>query len=341
MGFLWPASLWLLLVVPVLALLYVLAQRRRQRYALRYASLSLVKEALGRGPGVRRHIPPALFLLALGFMGLALARPVSVVTVPAQEGTVILALDVSGSMQADDLKPNRMEAAKEAAKLFVEKQSADLKIGVVSFSGDASVVQSPSRDKDLVTAAIGRLRPQRATAIGKGILTSLDAIFEDSEEVPPSVQAMTRLNEGAGASPSPSPLPKGTRGAPATIVLLSDGQNNQFPPPIAIIDEAINRGIRVYTIGLGSPEGTILRIQGRSIRTRLDEATLKQIAQLTDADYFNASNEQDLRRVYENLVTQLVFRQEKTEITALFTAAAAVVSIVAGALSLFWFNRLP
>ncbi|MDP9264569.1 MAG: VWA domain-containing protein [Chloroflexota bacterium] len=341
MSFLWPTSLWLLLVVPAIAVLYVLAQRRRQRYALRYASLSLVKEALGRGPGIRRHIPPALFLLALAFMAVALARPVSVVTVPAQEGTVILALDVSGSMQADDLKPNRLEAAKEAAKVFVRRQGTDLKIGVVSFSGDASVVQSPSTDKDLVIAAINRLRPQRATAIGKGILTSLDAIFEDSEEVPPSVQVMTRLAEGAGASPSPSPLPKGTRGAPATIVLLSDGQNNQFPPPLAVIDEAINRGIRVYTIGLGSPEGTILRIQGRSIRTRLDEATLRQIAQLTDADYFNASNEQDLRRVYENLVTQLVFRPEKTEITALFTGAAAILSLVAGALSLLWFNRLP
>ncbi|TME75500.1 MAG: VWA domain-containing protein, partial [Chloroflexi bacterium] len=179
MTFLFPPGLWLTLVVPILVGLYIWAQRRRQKYALRYASLSLVKEAMGRGPGVRRHIPPALFLAAMFFMTAALARPVMVVTAPAQEGTVILAIDVSGSMQAEDLKPNRMEAAKEAAKAFVTRQGEDVSIGIVSFSGDASLVQSPTTDKDLVIKAIDRLRPQRATAIGRGILTSLDAIFEN------------------------------------------------------------------------------------------------------------------------------------------------------------------
>src|SRR5947207_2542918 len=245
MNFIWPSALLLLVVVAGLAVLYVLAQRRRNRYALRYANLSLVREAIGKGPGWRRHVPPALFILALAFMAIAVARPQAVVAVPSQEGTVILAIDVSGSMLAEDMKPNRMEAAKAAARAFVEKQSESVKIGVVSFSGDASIVQSPTTDKTLVIAAINRLRPQRATAIG------------------------------------------------------------------------------------------------RAVRTALDEATLKKIAEVTDAQYFNANTEADLRTVYENLTTQLVVRNEKTELTAYATLAAAILAVFAGAFSLLWFNRLP
>jgi Ca-activated chloride channel family protein len=341
MNFLFPLGLWLTLIVPILIALYIWAQRRRQKYALRYASLSLVKEALGRGPGIRRHIPPALFLASLLFMTVAVARPVTVVSMPVQEGVVILAIDVSGSMQAEDLKPNRIEAAKEAAKAFVARQGEDVSVGIVSFAGDASLVQSPTTDHDLVIKAIDRLRTQRATAIGRGILTSLDAIFENDEEIPPSVAALQRLEQTGGQGPMPTAPPGGTLNAPATIILLSDGQNNQFPAPLQIIGEAISRGIRVYTVGVGSAEGTILRLQGRQIRTRLDEATLKQIAELTEAEYYNASNSADLREVYEKLSTQLVLREQKTEVTSYLTAIAAVLSILAGAFSLLWFNRLP
>jgi Ca-activated chloride channel family protein len=339
MNFLWPGNLLLILVVPALIAAYIWAQRRRQKYALRYASLSLVREALGKGPGRKRHIPPALFLIALFFMALGTARPETVVIVPVQEGTVILAIDVSGSMLAEDLKPNRMEAAKDAAKLFVAKQGVDVKLGVVAFSGDAQIVQTPTKDHDLVVAAINRLRPQRATAIGRGMLASLDAIFEDSEETAPSVLALRRL-AGEPTGPTPPPVPVGADHT-ATIVLLSDGQNNQFPAPQQVIEDAASRGIRVYTVGLGSADGTVVRIQGRSVRTRLDEATLKAIAEGTEGQYFNASNERDLRAVYENLSTQLVFRQQKTEVTAILTAIAAVFSMIAAALSLFWFNRIP
>jgi Ca-activated chloride channel family protein len=339
MNFLWPGNLFLVLLVPALIAAYVWAQRRRQKYALRYASLSLVREALGKGPGRKRHIPPALFLIALLFMALGTARPETVVIVPVQEGTVILAIDVSGSMLAEDLKPNRMEAAKDAAKLFVAKQGPDVKMGVVAFSGDAQIVQTPTKDKDMVIAAINRLRPQRATAIGRGMLASLDAIFLDSEETPPSVIALHRL-AGEPTGPTPPPVPMGADHT-ATVVLLSDGQNNQFPAPQQVIEDAANRGIRVFTVGVGSADGTVVRIQGRSVRTRLDEATLKQIADQTGGQYFNASNEKDLRAVYENLSTQLVFRQQRTEVTAILTAIAALFSMIAAALSLFWFNRIP
>lgn len=343
MQFIWPTALWALLIVPLLAALYVLAQRRRRRYALRYASLTLVRDALGKGPGLRRHIPAALFLLALTAMLIGLARPQSVVTLPSEEGTVILAIDVSGSMQADDVKPNRMEAAKSAAITFVEKQSAKARIGVVSFTDNAAIVQAPTADKEAVKAAISRLRPQRGTAIGRGILTALEAIFENSDlDVPaaPAQPASGQRVSPAPATPRATPVPAGYF-APATIILLTDGENNVFPPPLSVVQEAIDRGIRVYTIGLGSPEGTILRIQGRQIRTRLDEATLKQVAELTRAEYYLASDEAELQKVYENLTTTLVLRSEKTEVTFALTALAALLSLLAGALSLAWFQRLP
>ncbi|TME62998.1 MAG: VWA domain-containing protein, partial [Chloroflexi bacterium] len=334
MNFIWPSALLLLVVVAGLAVLYVLAQRRRNRYALRYANLSLVREAIGKGPGWRRHVPPALFILALAFMAIAVARPQAVVAVPSQEGTVILAIDVSGSMLAEDMKPNRMEAAKAAARAFVDKQSESVKIGVVSFSGDASIVQSPTTDKTLVIAAINRLRPQRATAIGRAILVSLDAIAESQgseADLPSSILQQPGQPDGS-ATPRPSatiPAYLAGQHAAASIVLLSDGQNNQFPAPLDIVDQASSRGVRIYTIGVGSAAGAIVRLQGRAVRTALDETTLKKIAEITDGQYFNANTEADLRAVYENLTTELVVRNEKTELTAYATLAAAVLAVFA------------
>jgi len=340
MSFLW--SLFFLIAVPVLLGLYIWSQRRRRKYALRYASLSLVKEALGRGPGIRRHIPPALYLLSVAFMLFALARPITVVKVPSEEGTVILAIDVSMSMRATDIKPDRITAAKEAAKAFVEKQGDSVKIGVVSFASDASIVQAPTLDHDLVLAAIDRLRLQRATAIGRAVLTSLDAIWEaeGSEGDQPSAVLTQPQNPNAPQTPAKTAVP-GAAKASASIILLTDGQNNQFPPPLAILDQAISRGIRVYTVGVGTPAGAVLSLEGRNIRTALDETTLKQIAEDTDAQYFLATSDADLKKVYENLSTELVLRTQKTEVTALFTLVAAVFSIAASALSLLWFNRLP
>ena len=334
MQFLWPFMLWLLLLVPVLIVLYMLAQRRRQRYALRYASLSLVKEALGRGPGLRRHIPPALFIAGVAVMLFALARPATVVTLPAQEGTVILTLDVSGSMRAQDLKPDRLEAAKAAARSFVEKQPPGVKIGVVSFSDNAFLVQAPTNDKVAIQAAINRLTPQRGTAIGSALLTSLDAIFEDANAeggAPVSSEEPT---------PTPTPLPQGVY-EPAIVVLLTDGESNRGPRPLDVVNQLAARGIRVYTVGVGTTQGTVLSTGGRSMRVRLDEDTLKAVAEATNGTYYNASTEKDLKAIYDNLSTHLVFTKQQTEITAGFTGLAVALSLVAGILSLLWFNRLP
>ncbi|MBI2908931.1 MAG: VWA domain-containing protein [Chloroflexi bacterium] len=339
MSFLWTDMLWALLLLPALVIAYVLAQRRRKKYALRYSNLSLVKEALGRGPGVRRHIPAALFLLGLAIALFGLARPVATVMLPSQQGTVILTLDVSGSMRADDLKPNRLEAAKAAAISFVEHQPRNIRIGVVSFSGDAAIVQAPTTDREAVFAAIGRLTPQRATAVGSGILTSLDAIFEEPSARPTPFSRRDPLRLSA-PTPTPTPVARGAFAA-AVIVLLSDGQSNAGPRPLQAATQAANRGVRVYTVGVGNPQGTVLRFDGRSMRVRLDEETLKRIADETDASYVRADSETDLRQIYENLSTQLVFKPEQTELTVGFTGLATVFLLLSGTLSLLWFNHLP
>lgn len=340
MEFLWVKMLYLLLLLPVLVAAYFLAQRRRKKYSLRYASLSLVREALGKGPGFRRHIPPIMFLIGLTAMIVALARPAATVMLPSQQGTIILTIDVSGSMRADDLKPNRLEAAKSAARTFVEKQPPNVRIGIVSFSESAAIVQAPTTDREAVVSAISRLVPQRATAIGRGILTSLDAIFEDPGAKPTPTPSSRDPLQLAEPKPSPKPLSRGTF-APAIVILLSDGQSNSGPLPLEAAEQATNRGVRVYTVGVGNPDGTVLRFDGRSIRVRLDEETLKRVADKTDASYFRADSETDLRDIYGDLGTQLVFKSEKTELTAWFTGAAAIFVLIAGALSLLWFNRLP
>ncbi|MCC7163066.1 MAG: VWA domain-containing protein [Anaerolineae bacterium] len=342
MTFLWPFMLTLLLLIPALIIVYILLQRRRQKYALRYASLSLVKEALGRGPGWRRHVPAAIFLMALTAMIFALARPEMETLVPSAEGTIILTVDVSGSMTATDLQPNRMEAAKAAARAFVEKQPETVQVGIVSFSDNAFVVQPPTDDKDALLSAINRLNYQRGTAIGRGLVASLEAIAEKNGE-PSEINLNPdedQSNNNNNAAPQPTPMPKGQY-QNAIIVLLTDGENNQWPEPVEIAQIAADRGIRVYTVGIGSEEGAIVRIQGRAIRTRLDEQTLRTIAEMTDGIYYNAQTETDLVKVYETLSTNLVLKTDTTEVTAYVTAIAAVLSLLAGFLSLMWFNRLP
>ncbi len=250
MSFIWAQFLWLLLLVPVLIGVYILMQRRRQKYALRYASLSLVKEAIGRGPGKRRHIPPLLFLVGIAVMCVGVARPAATIMLPSQQGTVVLTMDVSGSMRADDIKPSRLEAAKAAARTFVEEQPQNVHIGVVSFSDNPAVVQAPTTDHQAVLAAINRLTPQRGTGIGRGILASLDAIFEKpgATPIPPSRDQFSR----AQPTPTFTPVPHGTY-APAVIILLSDGQNNVAPAPLDVVGQAVDRGVRIYTVGVGSP----------------------------------------------------------------------------------------
>jgi Ca-activated chloride channel family protein len=277
-------------------------------------------------------------LAGIAIMIVALARPAATIMTPSQQGTVILTFDVSGSMRADDVKPNRLEAAKTAARAFVEKQSRHVRIGVVSFSDNASLVQSPTSDREAVLAAINRLQPQRRTAIGSGILTSLDAIFEGTEPKPAPGQPPSL--ELAPPKPEPTPMTPGSYDS-AVIIMLSDGVSNTGTPPLEAVKQAADRGVRVYTVGLGSIEGTVLRLQGFGMRVRLDEETLKQVALRSAANYFKAESENDLLHIYENLSTRLVFKPQQTELTAGFTGLAALFILAAAVISMLWFNRLP
>jgi Ca-activated chloride channel homolog len=351
MSFQWPSLLWLLFLAPVLVAVYLWAQRRKQKYAVRYASLLVVKDALGRGPGWRRHIPAVLFLLGLIVMTFGLARPQASVVLPSNRGTVILALDISGSMRARDILPSRIEAAKEAAREFIAKQPRNVRIGIVAFSATSALVQPPTTTRGDMLAAIDRLRLQRGTAIGAGILTSLDAIFEDAKNNPNgSADQGAGQNGGAQTSPdqplspvsqdpaAPDPVAPGSYTS-AVVVLLTDGQSNTGPDPLEAANQAANRGVRIFTVGIGSVRGDIVGVEGRSFRVGLDENGLKKIAQITAAQYFRAENERDLVGIYRTLSSRLMVEKDMTEITALVAAAAMVVLLAAGMLSLLWFNR--
>ncbi len=361
MQFLAPSALWLLLLVPLLLAGYILAQRRRTQFALRYSSLSILRDAAGKGPGVRRHIPPALFLLGCGVLIFALARPYTLLTLLSSQSTIILTIDISGSMRAQDLKPSRIDAAKSAAVDFVKRQGPDTRIGVVSFSNSAALVQEPTTDHDMVITAITHLNTQRATAIGSGVLTSLNAIAEAlGQDIPPlSEPPLAVPDRRPGAPPVPIPRPATTpvpRGvyASAIIVLLTDGQNTTGPSPLDAAQIASDRGVRVFTIGIGTPDGAVLGpggaggfggqgggFGGGGFRATLDEVTLRRIAKLTDAKYYYAATETDLRDIYDALDTTIVSKPQQIEATALTMAGGAALFLLGGVLSLFWFNRLP
>jgi Ca-activated chloride channel family protein len=334
MTFIWLPMLGCLLLVPLFVVVYIRMQQRRRRLVARYGHPGLVHEGAGRRLGVRRHIPSALFLVALTILIVALARPQTVVSLPRLEGTIILAFDVSRSMAADDLKPTRLQAAKTAARAFVQRQPSTVQIGVVSFSEGGVALQAPTNDQEAVLAAINRLTLQSGTSLARGIEASLKAIAAATNH---SSRTLVRTQTPA---PTPTPVPKGTYTS-AAIVLLTDGENTQSPDPLAAAQTAVDRGVRIYTVGIGSTAGATLHIDGFTVRSRLDEQTLRQIAQLTDGAYYNAASAGDLRTIYATLDPQLVIKPQKTEVTSLFAGAGILVLMIGGTLSLLWLGRLP
>jgi Ca-activated chloride channel family protein len=327
--------LWCLLLVPLFVVSYLLMQRRRRRITASYGSLGIVRGPSGKAPGFSRHVPSTLFLAGLAILTFTLARPQAVVSLPRVEGTVILAFDVSGSMAATDFKPTRMDAAKAAAQDFIQHQPPGVVIGTVAFSDSGFAVQPPTNDRDALLASIKRLSPQNGTSVAHGIEASLNTIATNNQQAP-----LTYSNILPTLEPTPTPLPKGTYTS-AVIVLLSDGENNESPDPLAEAQVAADRGVRIYTVGIGSAAGTNVHVNGFTVHTQLDEATLQQIAKISGGTYYNAQNEQDLLKIYDNLGSSLVVKPEKTEITSLFAGASILVLLIGGVLSLTWFSRLP
>jgi Ca-activated chloride channel family protein len=348
MHFLWPQQLWLLLLLPLLVLLYLLLLRRKKKLAVRYASLAIVKEALGRGPGLRRHIPPVLFLLALAAMLLAAARPVATITLPSTQQTIILAMDVSGSMRATDVQPNRLVAAQNAAKSFLGDLPRDVKVGIVAFAGSAQVAQLATVNREDLITAIDRFQLQRGTATGNAIVMSLATLFPDDGHIDLQLMQNNRDRMRGTAIDAEkkekekkpfTPVPPGSYTS-AAIIMLTDGQRTTGVDPLEAAKLAAERGIRVYTVGIGTVDGETIGFEGWSMRVRLDEETLKQIANKTSAEYFYAGSAQDLKKVYETLSTRLTVERKETEVSGLLALLAAALAVVSAGLSVLWFNRI-
>jgi Ca-activated chloride channel family protein len=333
MSFIWPQMLAAILLIPAGWLLFIWIDRRRRRKLATYGGARSEPSRTGR---LGRRISALLVIGGLVVLAIGLARPQAVVSLPREQGTVILAFDVSASMGATDLQPTRIAAAKAAAKQFVARQPSTIAVGVVAFSDSGVSVQAPSTDQGEVLAAIDRLAPQKGTSVGEGILASLDAIAK--AEAGPWVDYYTQATPAP--TPTPTPVPQGYH-APAAIVLLTDGENNENPDPVAAATVAANRGVRIYTIGLGSPGGANLNLDGFLVHTQLDAATLQQISDLTGGTYYNATDAAQLSSIYDHLDTQLVSTPQLTELTALFAGAGALLLLAGAMVSLLWQGRLP
>ncbi len=362
MDFEWSSLLFLLLLLPVPVVVYVWSMRRRRRSGVRYSSLALVRDAEPGSSRLRRHLPFALFVAALAALIFAMARPVAVVAVPTNQTTIILTIDVSGSMCSSDIPPSRLQAAEAAATSFINSQSSATRFGIVAFSSFAEVVQAPTSDRTALIEALDSLATGRRTAIGDGILASIDAI----SEIDPGV-AKSQTDSSTGVAPAP--VPKGDY-APDIIVLLTDGANNTGTPPLDAAQQAADRGVRVYTIGFGTANGGTMsptcRPQfvgrepgagvaaggstggaaggygggggggGGNFPRGIDEATLKQIADLTGGIYHPAESAGQLDSVFQNLPVNLIMEHHVTEISFGFVGLGALFAALALLLGRAW-----
>jgi Ca-activated chloride channel family protein len=348
MSFLWPQSLWLLLALPACVAAYLWLLRRRKA-AVRFASIALVREALGPANRLRRHLPPALLLLAVAAALIAIARPTARVTLPSQHQTIVLAIDVSLSMRATDVLPDRITAAQAAAKAFIAEHPPHARIGIVAFGGSAQLVQKPTDRTDELLAAIDRFQLQRGTATGSALVVALATLFPD-EGI--DVESVVFGRNGSRDGSRPQPLerrqaPPPDRPPPVkagsyrsgVIVLLSDGRRTTGPDPVEVAMMAADRGVRVFTVGFGTVQGTTIGFEGWSAYVRLDEEALKAVADVTRGEYFHAGTASDLKKVYEELNTRFVLERQDTEVTGLFTLLAAALAALAGVLSIAWFGR--
>ena len=344
--FLWPHYLWLLWAVPLLVLVYLWLLRRKKKLVLRYASVAIIKSAMGPGLGWRRHVPPVLFLMAIAAMLFAASRPLAKIALLSNHATIILAMDVSLSMRATDVLPNRLVAAQEAAKAFLKELPKSVKVAIVTFAGTAQLVQPATLNREDLVAAIDRFQMQRGTAVGSGIVVSLAELFPDEGiDLGEMTYGSTKRGKSLGEAPEKAKKKDFVPVAPgsfesAAIVLLTDGRRTTGVDTQEAAKMAADHGVRVYSVGLGTVDGEVKGFEGWSMYLKLDEPSLKAVAQITQAEYFYAGNADALRKVYEKLSTRLQVDKKETEISGLLSLAAAVLAITSAALSLLWFNRL-
>jgi Ca-activated chloride channel homolog len=320
MTFDWPIALLGLIAVPLLVALYVLHDRRRTSYAARFGNPALMPNVVDRAPGRRRHLPLALLLVALAAMVVGVARPHATVKVKREEATVILAVDVSRSMKATDVRPSRLEAARFASHAFLRKIPEKFRVGVVSFASRAAVALPPTHDRALARTALSSLRPGEGTAIGD------------------AVQLSAELGQRQRASDGSRP--------PRAVLLISDGARvGGRILPQAAAQRARTLRVPVYTVLVGTPNGVVEEtLPGgfrATIRVPPSPATLQMVARTTGGQFFTALNDERLRQVYEKLGSRLGHREESREITDFFAGGSAALLLAGGALSMLWFRRVP
>jgi Ca-activated chloride channel family protein len=344
MFFLWPHYLWLLLALPLLPVLYLWLLRRRARQAVRYSSLGTVRAAIAGRPW-RRHVPPALLFLACAGLLLAAARPMARVPLPWARSTIILAMDVSLSMRVGDVKPSRMVAAQDAAKLFLRDLPKNIEVGLVTFAGSSQVAQAATLDRTALLAAIDGFQMQMGTAVGSAIVTSLAELFPDQgiklEELSSGSKQRGRSLDDKDKPPPQqiTPVAPGSYDA-AAIILLSDGRRTTGVDTLEAAKMAADRGVRIYVIGLGSVGDAAAMPEGMAIYLQLDEPTLREVARMTGGEYHQAGTAEALRSVYENLGSRVQVQTRETEVTALLALLSAGLALAAGVLSLVWFRRV-
>jgi len=351
LNFLEPIALWLLAGVPLLIWGYWLLQRRAP--AIRFSHIGWLKPAVTVQSRWRRHLPPALMLLALAVLIVAIGRPTAHIALPSQFKTIVLVIDTSLSMRATDVDPNRIAAAQVAARSFVEQVPGDVRIGLVEFGGTASAVQLPTSNREDLVAAIDRFRLQRGTATGSALYVALQMLFPDSGidlesilmgRTVPGQRLLTGKSSPAGSradvpAGSPPPVPPGSFES-AVVILLSDGRRTTGPDPIEAAMWAADRGVKVYTVGFGTKEGATIDFGEWSFYVRLDEETLKSVADITRGQYFHAGSSEDLQSVYRGLNNKLVLERQRTELTSLLSVAGGVLATLAAFLSLLWYGRI-
>ena len=344
MFFQWPQYLWLMLALPLLPVAYVWLLRRRGKAALRYSSLGVVRAATA-GRQWRRHVPPALLLLAFALLLAAAARPVASVPLPWARSTIMLAMDVSLSMRVNDVKPTRMEAAQDAAKLFLRDLPKKVEVGLVTFAGSTQVAQRATLDRAPLVAAIDGFQMQRGTAIGNAIVLCLAELFPDhgidvGEMTFGSKKPARSLDDKVKPAPKQiQPVAPGSYNS-AAIILLSDGRRTTGIDTLEAAKMAADRGVRVYVVGLGTPNGDAYFPDGMSIYMQLDEPALREVARVTGGEYHHAGTADKLRSVYETLGSRLQVQTRETEVTALLALVAALLAVAAAGLSVAWFGRV-
>jgi len=342
MHFIWPQALWGFLIVPLLVAGYLWLLKRRRREAYGYSTLLLVNRALTVRQGWRRHIPPALMLLAIVVGVFGLARPTANIVLPTDTRTLVVAVDVSLSMLAEDIPPSRIKAAQSTVKTFITELPKDFRVGLVTFAGTAQVAQRVTDNREELLVAVDRFRLQRATATGSGLLLALAVLRPELElDIEPLIYG---FNSSTRRQPSQDsaifnlkPVPPGSFQSGA-IVLISDGRRTTGPDPIVAAQLAAQLGVRVYTVAFGTPDGFIPGFD-RSFYAAVDERTLQTMALLTEGEFFKAENAQQLAGIYEQLSTKFELERSRTEVSALFAALSALLVLLASALSVFWFRR--